>query len=190
MTHAVAGLDLGQAADYSALAIMEETADHLDLRHLERWPLRTPYPRIAADVRELLTRPQLRGHTDLIVDGTGVGRPVVDLLNAAGLSPIPVSITGGDNVSHEGGWWSVPKRDLVSSVAVGLETGRLRIAAGLAYGPVLKQELETFRAKISLGGHDSYEAWREQDHDDLVLAVALAAWWAGRGHPNLRFITY
>ena len=25
--------------------------------------------------------------------------------------------------------------------------------------------------------HDSYAAWREQAHDDLVLAVALACWW-------------
>ena len=24
--------------------------------------------------------------------------------------------------------------------------------------------------------HDSYEHWRESDHDDLVLAVACAAW--------------
>jgi hypothetical protein len=34
------------------------------------------------------------------------------------------------------------------------------------------------RAKINLQtGHDSYEAWRERDHDDLVLAVALACYW-------------
>jgi hypothetical protein len=25
-------------------------------------------------------------------------------------------------------------------------------------------------------GHESPEAWRERDHDDLVLAVALAVW--------------
>ena len=24
--------------------------------------------------------------------------------------------------------------------------------------------------------HDSYEHWREGDHDDLVLAVSMAAW--------------
>lgn len=24
--------------------------------------------------------------------------------------------------------------------------------------------------------HDSYEAWREGDHDDLVIAVAMACW--------------
>ena len=38
--------------------------------------------------------------------------------------------------------------------------------------------------------HDSYGAWREGQHDDLVLAVALAVWFAehGGGRPNLRFL--
>ncbi len=31
--------------------------------------------------------------------------------------------------------------------------------------------------KINIStAHDSYEAWREGDHDDLVLAVAMACW--------------
>jgi hypothetical protein len=31
--------------------------------------------------------------------------------------------------------------------------------------------------KINIStAHDSYEAWREGDHDDLVLSVALACW--------------
>ena len=25
-------------------------------------------------------------------------------------------------------------------------------------------------------GYDSYKAWREKDHDDLVLATSLAVW--------------
>ena len=29
-------------------------------------------------------------------------------------------------------------------------------------------------------GHDSYEAWREGDHDDLVLSLALAVWYGQR----------
>jgi len=38
-----------------------------------------------------------------------------------------------------------------------------------------------FRAKIDPAtAHDSYSAWREQDHDDLVLSVALACWWGER----------
>jgi hypothetical protein len=38
-----------------------------------------------------------------------------------------------------------------------------------------------FRVTISQSGHDSYDAWRERIHDDLVLATALAVWWNERG---------
>jgi hypothetical protein len=189
----VAGLDLGQSQDYSALAILETAGgrgQQMALRHLQRWDLGTPYPTIAADVETLLGREPLRTSCELIVDGTGVGRAVVDFLEDHHLTLIPVVITGGDTETHEGGWYRVPKRDLVGNLAVSFETDALHIAKGLALAPVLRKEVATFKAKISLGGHDSYEAWREQDHDDLVLAVALAVWWAKRGRPGITWIDH
>jgi hypothetical protein len=75
----------------------------------------------------------------------------------------------------------VPKRDVASTIAVLLQTGRLRIARDLKESETLLRELLNFRVKISLSGHDSYEAWREQEHDDLVLAVGLAAWLFEKG---------
>jgi hypothetical protein len=36
--------------------------------------------------------------------------------------------------------------------------------------------MTNFQVKISQTGHDSYGAWREGTHDDLLLAVALACW--------------
>ena len=41
------------------------------------------------------------------------------------------------------------------------------------------------RVKVSASGHESFAAWREGTHDDLVLAVALACWrarWPQVGH--------
>jgi hypothetical protein len=35
--------------------------------------------------------------------------------------------------------------------------------------------------KISDSGNEQFESWRERDHDDLVLAVALAVWAAEQG---------
>jgi hypothetical protein len=186
----VAGLDLGQSQDFTALAVLEVKGEALDLRHLHRWDLGTAYPRIVTELRELLDRPELRRDVALVVDGTGVGRPVIDYMEREGLAPIPVSITGGDTVNHEGGWYRVPKRDLVSSLAVGFESGSLRVAAGMVYADVLRKELDTFRAKISLNGSDTYEAWRERDHDDLVLAAALATWWANRDSSSIRWLNH
>ena len=32
------------------------------------------------------------------------------------------------------------------------------------------------RVKVSAGGDEKFGAWRSGDHDDLVLATALACW--------------
>jgi hypothetical protein len=32
--------------------------------------------------------------------------------------------------------------------------------------------------KINDNAHDTYGAWREGTHDDLILAVMMAVWWA------------
>jgi hypothetical protein len=38
------------------------------------------------------------------------------------------------------------------------------------------RELGTFTVRITEAGNESFEACHEKDHDDLVLAVALACW--------------
>jgi hypothetical protein len=62
------GLDLGQAQDHSALAIVERTSCrdperegktvfHFDVRYLRRWPLGTAYPAVVAEVKGLFAQP-------------------------------------------------------------------------------------------------------------------------------------
>jgi hypothetical protein len=205
------GLDLGQAADFSALAILEsETAGRAGLyhcRHLQRWPLRTPYPQIVADVAQLVTAPALNSVSVpvLAVDATGVGPPVVDLFRAALAQPVglgihfagaepepitgawlrPIQITGADSVSHDAGFTRVPKRDLISVAQVALQTERLKIAAALNEAATLTRELLNYQVKINLEtAHDSYGAWRTGTHDDLVLALCLALWCGAQHNPG------
>ena len=208
------GLDLGQAADYTALAVVQggveespetgEMEKYLRLRHLERYELRTPYPEIADKVATLMRDPLLspneydpsrrrifRSEPRLIVDNTGVGVAVSDLLKARGLKFEAVTITGGDRTHKASGSWRVPKRDLVGALEVPFHTGELKIAKDLKLALTLKKELLNFRRKIDLRtAHDSYEHWREGDHDDLVLAAALACWWPRlrRGRTKLRVL--
>jgi len=159
------------------------TERRYDLRHLERFALGTPYPAIVQAVARLLGRePLASGETTLAIDYTGVGRPVYDMFAAARLRAtlVPVSIHGGDDAHREGGGWSTPKRDLIATTQVLLQTGRLRIAPSLAEAAALVAELQAYQVKISASGHDSYNA-REGQHDDLVLAVALAIWASEHG---------
>jgi hypothetical protein len=41
---------------------------------------------------------------------------------------------------------------------------------------VIEAELRAFRVKLTPAGNDTFESARERDHDDLVLAMALAVW--------------
>jgi hypothetical protein len=40
----------------------------------------------------------------------------------------------------------------------------------------LQRELETIKVKMTQAGNEQFESWRDRDHDDLVLAVAIASW--------------
>jgi hypothetical protein len=39
--------------------------------------------------------------------------------------------------------------------------------------------------KITPSGNEQYGAWREGEHDDLVLAVALACWRVRKAWPGV-----
>jgi hypothetical protein len=90
-----------------------------------------------------------------------------------------MTITAGNKPTSDGrGGVHVPKKDLVSVMQVLLQTHRLRVTASLPLARVLVQELQTFKVKITDAGNETFGAWRERDHDDLVLAVSLALWLA------------
>jgi len=195
------GADLGQSRDPTALAVLERAElkgefdpamfawrkeVELRLRYLERVPLGTPYPEIVERVRRLTRAPELAGRCHVAVDATGVGRPVVDMLRNAGLGAtmLPAIITGGAAESLNNGYYSVPKRDLITGLQVLLQRGGLRIAAGLKHGPDLVTELTGMRVRVGGEGREQYGAWREGTHDDLVFAVALAYWAARKTYPR------
>jgi hypothetical protein len=138
------------------------------------------------DVRALLAVPPLAGSV-LAVDATGVGRPVVDMFRVGQLAcpVLPVTITGGSAVkSTADGGWNVPKKELVGVLRRLLQTRRLVVAKALPDAAVLRRELGDFRVRITASAHETFGAeWRTGAHDDLVLAVALAAWLFERGCP-------
>src|ERR1035441_68658 len=187
MTYVV-GLDLGQASDFTAVAILESfPAKRVwAVRNLDRIPLGTPYTVIVEQVRRLMKTFPLRGNSHLVVDGTAVGRPVLDQLGRPGLGCRLVSVTihGGDKVNIGGGY-RVPKRDIVSTSQLLLQQRRLKIAASLLDAKALFAELASFGIRISDSGHDTYGAGKSNEHDDLVSAVGLACWYGQRLWPLL-----
>jgi hypothetical protein len=90
------------------------------LDFIHRWPLKTPYTQIVKDVGDIVAMPKFNRPT-LVIDQTGVGKPVVDVFQDANFSVQiqPVVITGGHEINMgDDGAWRVPKKDLVSTVAM------------------------------------------------------------------------
>jgi hypothetical protein len=64
----------------------------------------------------------------------------------------------------------------VSTLQLLLQSRRLQVASSLREAGTLVRELMRFRSQSTLSASAALEVWRERPHDDLVLAVAIAAW--------------
>lgn len=207
----ILGVDLGKATDHTALVLAEPTratppAYHL--RHIERVPLKTRYTAAAEHVKRLVAglrapvevtefvpafganvtttkRPEMQ----LILDYTGVGIAVAEIFLDAKIdcSIVLLTITGGIKVTVDEVGIHVPKKDLVSCVERVLQEERLKMPADDPATDLLGKELGDFQAILRPSGTVQYGNagdWRTGQHDDLVLATALALWF-GESRPHL-----
>ena len=172
----ITGVDLGKQKDHSALVSLEVfdatyaerdplTQSYVSerryrLRGAERVRLGTPYPDVVQRLRDVVNLPGLQGKSTLVVDATGVGTPVVDLLRAVrpACRIVPVTITGGDQESSDGVVYRVPKRDLVTGLQVLIEQRRLEIARGTRATRELMGELGEMKHQVTGFGREKFEA--------------------------------
>ncbi|MHB0874512.1 MAG: hypothetical protein ACYC5O_00565 [Anaerolineae bacterium] len=220
-TKFIVGLDLGQSQDYSAMVFLDRSQNVTTvqvntgrypgvleakdlrpqqivedatyrLRYLERLPLGTPYPAMVDRVKHVVEQPEIGGRYALVVDQSGVGRPVFDMFIKAGLDAYGITITGGNTHSAVSRTEvRVAKQLLVSAVQVVTQTpGRMGYAEGVAGLDVLRQELGAFHVETTKAAHEIYEA-REGAHDDTVLALAIAVWFGETfGKPRWKARSY
>lgn len=194
------GVDIGQAVDPTAIVVIETyrpEREHIDdrperqhqIRWIEKVPLGTSYERVVERIAVVAERCVLIGHPVLVVDATGVGRPVVDMLRARSSASVrAVTFTGGDKEKKVSAYATrVPKRDLVTALEVVLQARRLHVVPDCPLQDDLAAELGSFEVNLSARGHDTYDG-ASGKHDDLVSALMLAAWWGERGGQGDAFI--
>jgi hypothetical protein len=193
----IIGVDLGQASDYTAISVLERVPKFKEdknapinypapivtceyhLRWLERIRHKS-YIHIVDRLKVLTRHEEVINEHVMLVDSTGVGRGIMDIMNDERMRPIGITIHAGNRVSDYDGGFNIPKRDLVGSLQVLFQTGRIKIPQEIELIDELVAELQNFRVKFTQTGHDTYEAWRENDHDDLVLSLSMAAWYAAK----------
>lgn len=173
------GAGLFTGADYRR--IPAKTEAHFTARHLARLPLGTPYPAVAEHVAGVVAGLVRRGvaRPRLMVDATGVGGPVVELIAAAlgkhGADLIACTFTHGDRYSQDDRrrTASVGKAYLVSQLQALLQTKRLHLPVN-AESETLARELQDYEIRVDADANDTYGAFKVGTHDDLVTALGLA----------------
>lgn len=198
-TYAV-GVDIGQSIDPTAIAVIEQLVQvtpaswrnnhkgtrgtpRLNVRHLERLKLGTPYPEQVVHVCRMvqsdpLNQPGLlRG---VYVDRTGIGRAIVEMFDRKRLPGLEaVTITSGQKAERKPDGWSVPKVELVGAVQAQLHNKTLKIAPTMADTAALTRELQDFRTAYTAAGNATFNA-KSGAHDDLIIALALAIFGLGQ----------
>ncbi|MER3475233.1 MAG: hypothetical protein C4335_14710 [Armatimonadota bacterium] len=165
----VAGLDWGRYHDFTALVVLREERGRLQAVHVGRLPTTSWQVQMERLVRHI-------GEwwvCALCCDATGAGDPLTESLqthlseSAMNVHLEPVVFTAS------------AKRTMVESLALAMERRRIAIPPH----PDLLRELHAFSASHTASGHVRLQA-RGREHDDLVIALALAYRVAERLSPS------
>ena len=159
----VIGVDLARRIDFTVLHGLDaQGVTTFWQRDRETsWPLQKARILAAATERDAL----------LVVDASGVGDPVVQDLQKAGVTVVPYQFT------------MPSKQRLIDSLSIAVEQG----AITLPDEPVLLNELEAFEFTKTPLGNIRYGA-PEGLHDDCVIALGLA--WYGLTQQQGRLVDF
>ena len=192
------GLDLGQTRNYTAMAVIERRWHQATVNEfiqsgsrgyngeyryrvvgLDRCSLGTPYPAVVDWVKARLREYPTANIQSLVVDATGVGSAVVDLLKRAklGINLIGTVVTGNQAVpvgagnSTAAGYYTVSRTELLTGLQVAIQTQQVSVVmSACREWEALSRELVLLRL----------EGKRAGVQDDLAFALSLAVWWGLR----------
>ncbi|HKM07755.1 MAG TPA: hypothetical protein VJ869_12295 [Sphaerochaeta sp.] len=189
--------DLGKIGDYHGQILTEtkmkvrgrtamargwDEDSHQDVMYPEiivKWIDRNQdsYDKLIDDTLMRMQKVEIYENCWHVVDATGVGIPTIDFMRRNGLTPIGIWITGGHSVNSQDYGYTVPKLELINTLQLAFSSGMLKIAQGVnqEYLNQILHEFQVFKDKKATSG--KMEAWRESDHDDLVMSLAINVWW-------------
>jgi hypothetical protein len=190
----VAGLDVAQQNDWTALAILEKVYSpeapkgppEIRLVALDRWQML--YPDTLDELGFIFSDEQFARKVMLATDATGPGLSLYEdvvrdekMLSCVGRDRItPVIITDGQEQDRDGRFRKVPKHYLITRLQSAIRRHDIRVPKKLPLYDVLEGELEGYELKVREGSKRVSFSNNPRDggpeHDDTILALALA-WW-------------
>ena len=155
----VVGCDLAKHEDFTVLCVLDDSGRLVGFDRFSQldWVFQS---------KRIISLCQQYNNARLLIDSTGVGDPIYDMLRRSGLSVEGYKFTNAS------------KKDLIENLSIQIENKTISYPDI----PVLLSELGLYGYKISQAGVTTYNA-PEGYHDDTVIALALASWQVSRHGP-------
>ena len=160
----VVGCDLAKHEDFTVICVLDQNGHlcHFDRFSQLDWVFQS---------KRIVDTCKRFNNARLLIDSTGVGDPIFDMLRRSGVAVEGYKFTNAS------------KKDLIENLSICIENHTITYPDI----PVLLSELGLFGYKISPAGVTSYNA-PEGYHDDTVIALALAAWQSSRPEGGIDFL--
>ena len=183
----IVGIDLGKEVDRTVIVIIEPTGEYEKPTYLIHRiipvALGTTYPDIIRGIAELDAHLKELNAKEIsyVIDAGGAAGVVDALEEELPMSDVfRVHLTAGLNANMTGLKISLPKREMVTTLARVLDERRIDVVSERDEGvELLESELNNFQMKIMDSGYDKYEAGTGH-HDDAVCAMAEGIWFGER----------
>lgn len=133
------------------------------------------YPDVVSHVIRTMLKEPLRGRARLVIDASGLGRVVSDLLFEQRVEHHAIQMTVGQNWVKKDRYVNVGKTLLLETLSLLFATGDLTFAHDLPLRGDILAELETFQLELTAAGNQIITQGKSgAHHGDLAIALAAA----------------
>lgn len=110
-----------------------------------------------------------------VLDSTGVGVAVRDMMASKGVRLKAITITAGNSITRSGPLIHVGKPRLIGKFLGAFDAGKVHVNPALPIWPKVEREMLAFRAEISSQGNAKFEAG-PGENDDMIFSLAQGVW--------------
>ena len=182
------GVDLAQAQDFTALCCLHDqclpiwSAGSQQVLGPRRRTIvfadkfkGVSYPDVVSHVIRTMLKEPLRGRCRLVIDASGLGRVVSDLLTEQRVEHHAIQMTVGQNWVKKDRYVNVGKTLLLETLSLLFATGDLTFAHNLPLRGDMLAELETFQLTETAAGNQIITQGKSgAHHGDLAIALSAA----------------
>lgn len=179
----ILSLDPAQLRDWSALCAVDmqynqaQRRFHYNLVAMNR-KQGLPYDQIVEWVARTIKNPAFNAKQppEFLLDATGVGVAVKDMLRSKGVKPKAITITAGETLTRVGPEIHLGKARLIGKFLGAFDAGKVHVNPNMPIWPQVEKEMLSFRAEMSAQGRVKLEA-EPGENDDMLFALAMAVWY-------------